>query len=236
MDMRLPWRTDRRDLLLAGLIAVGLLGLFVAVQRVSVSSYDSKIALATARAIAAGHLHLDPADDYYKRNLPYSHYGIGTPLLILPLYLLQRALRLRLNLLTTLANPLLLAACGGLLVLCGRELGWSRRLSLATGLVFGALTMALQASEDVLSEPGVAFGTALVVLGMLRWRAGRVSGSWLAGLGVGAGLLFRSDSALLLGVGLLLLPALVPWRRLLRERWAWVGLALPILAAALWTS
>jgi hypothetical protein len=95
--------------------------------------------------------------------------------------------------------------------------------------------MALQASQDLLSEPGVAFSTALLVLGMLRWRAGRRSGSWLAGLGVGISLLFRSDSALQVGVGLLLLPAFVPWRRLLRERWAWVGLALPILAAVLWT-
>jgi hypothetical protein len=232
---KLVRRTDRRDLLLAGLIAVGLLGLFVVVQRSSVSTYDSKIALATARAMAAGHLHLQPADDFYKRNLPYSHYGIGMPLVILPLYLLERALHIQHNLLTTLASPLLLAACGALLVLCGRELGWSRRLSLTAGLVFGALTMALQASQDLLSEPGVAFSTALVILGMLRWRAGHGSGSWLAGLGVGTGLLFRSDSALLVGVGLLLLPAFVPWRRLLREPWAWVGLALPILAAVLWT-
>lgn len=233
--VKLPRHTDRRDLLLAGLIAVGLLGLFVVVQRVKVPTYDSKIALATARAIAAGRLHLQPADDFYKRNVPYSHYGIGMPLVILPLYLLQRALHAHPNLLTTLANPLLLAACGALLVLCGRELGWSRRLSLAAGLVFGALTMALQASQDLLSEPGVAFSTAMLILGMLRWRAGRRSGSWLAGLGVGISLLFRFDSALQVGVGLLLLPAFVPWRRLLRERWAWVGLALPILAAVLWT-
>jgi 4-amino-4-deoxy-L-arabinose transferase-like glycosyltransferase len=230
-----PGHTDRRDRLLAGLAAVGLLALFVAVQRGKISTYDSKIAVATAKAIAEGHLHLDPADDFYKRHLPYSHYGIGMPLVILPLYVVQQAFHTPPNVLVTLASPLLLAATAALLYLCGRELAWSRRLSLAGALVFGALTMALQLSQDLFSEPGVAFATALLVLGLLRWRTGRRSGPWLAGLGIGAGLLFRTDSALLLGVGLLLLPAFVPWRRLPREPWAWVGLVLPIVAAIAWT-
>jgi hypothetical protein len=229
-------RTDRRDLLLAGLVALGLMAMFVAVQRGKVTTYDSKIALATARAITDGHLHLTPADDHAGRNLPYSHYGIGMPLVILPLYLLQRALHLSPEMLTTLASPLLLAASGALLYLCGRELGWSRRVSLAAGLVFGALTQALQSSQDLFSEPGVACATALLMVGMLRWRAGRPSGPWLAGAGLGVGLLFRSDSAMLLGVGLLLLPALVPWRRLLAERRAWVGLMLPMLPVLAWTA
>jgi hypothetical protein len=97
------------------------------------------------------------------------------------------------------------------------------------------LTQALQISQEAWSEPGVALGVALVVLGLLRWRAGRASGPWLAGSGFGVGLLFRSDSALLLGVGLLLLPAFVPWRRLLASRRAWLGLILPVLPALAWT-
>lgn len=229
-------RSDHRDRLLAGLIAVGLLGLFVAVQRGRISTYDSKIALATARAIADGHLHLDPAADGYKRHVPYSHYGIGMPLAILPLYVLQQTLHLSPTTLVTLTSPLLLAATGAVLFLCGRELQWSRRLSLAAALVFGALTMALQISQDLFSEPGVALSTALLVLGLIRWRSGRQSGPWLAGLGIGGGVLFRSDSLPLLGVGLLLLPAFVPLRRLQREPWALLGLALPIVAALAWTS
>jgi hypothetical protein len=81
----------------------------------------------------------------------------------------------------------------------------------------------------------VALGVALVVLGLLRWRAGRASGPWLAGSGFGVGLLFLSDSAVLLGVGLLLLPAFVPWRRLLSARRAWLGLVLPVLPVLAWT-
>jgi 4-amino-4-deoxy-L-arabinose transferase-like glycosyltransferase len=230
-----PGHSDRRDWLVAGLAAVGLLALFVAVQRGRISTYDSKIAVATARAIAEGHLHLDPADDVLGRHLPYSHYGIGMPLVIVPLYVLQQAVHAPPEVLVTLASPLLLAASGAVLYLSGRELGWSRRLSLAGALVFGAFTMALQISQDLLSEPGVALATGLLVLGMVRWRTGRSSGPWLVGLGTGVGVLFRTDSMLLLGVGLLLLPAFVPWRRLLRQPWAWVGLILPIVAAVAWT-
>jgi hypothetical protein len=232
---RAPGRSDRRDRLLAGLAAVGLLALFVAVQRGVVSTYDSKIAIATARAMAEGHLHLDPADDVFGRHLPYSHYGIGMALVILPLYVLQRALHAPPEMLVTLASPVLLAATGAVLYLSGRELGWSRRRSLAPALVFGALTMALQISQDLFSEPGVALGAALLLLGLLRWRNGRSSGPWLVGLGIGAAVLFRTDSILLLGVGLLLLPAFVPWRRLLGQPWGWVGLLLPIAAALAWT-
>jgi Dolichyl-phosphate-mannose-protein mannosyltransferase len=232
---RAPRPSDRRDWLVAGLAAVGLLALFVAVQRGKISTYDSKIAVATAKAMAQGHLHLDPADDFYGRHLPYSHFGIGMPLVILPLYVLQQGLHAPPEVVVTLASPLLLAASGALLYLSGRELGWSRRLSLAGALVFGTLTMALQISQDLFSEPGVAFAMALLTLGLLRWRSGRPSGPWLAGLGTGVGVLFRTDSTLLLGVGLLLLPAFVPWRRLLRQPWAWLGLMLPIVAAVAWT-
>jgi 4-amino-4-deoxy-L-arabinose transferase-like glycosyltransferase len=229
-------RTDRRDLLLAGLVAIGLLALCVAVQRGRVPSYDGKIAYATARAMADGRLHLLPGDDFFKANLPYSHYGIGMPLVILPLYLLQRALGMAPDLLVTLASPLLLAATGAVTYLSGRELAWSRRVSLAAALAAVALTQALQISQELLSESGIALSTALLILGMLRWRNRRSSGPWLAGVGVGAGLLFRSDSAALLGIGLLLLPAFVPWRRLLAERRRWIGLALPMLAALAWTA
>jgi hypothetical protein len=229
-------RTDGRDLLLAGLVAVGLLALCVAVQRGRVPSYDGKIAYATARAIAHGRLHLLPADDSFKSNLPYSHYGIGMPLVILPLYLLQRALGTAPDLVVTLASPLLLAAAGAVTYLSGRELAWSRRVSLGAATAAVALTQGLQVSQELFSEPGIALSTALLILGMLRWRNHRSSGPWLAGAGVGAGLLFRSDSAALLGVGLLLLPAFVPWRRLLAERRKLLALALPILVAVAWTA
>jgi hypothetical protein len=230
------WGGDRRDLLLASLVAVGLLALCVAVQRGRVPSYDGKIAYATARAIVHGRLHLLPADDSFESNLPYSHYGIAMPLVIVPLYLLQRVLGMAPDLVVTLASPLLLAAAGAVTYLIGRELGWSRRVSLCAAVASVALTQGLQISQELFSEPGIALSTALVVLGMLRWRNGGAGGPWLAGTGVGAGLLFRSDSAALLGAGLLLLPAFVPWRRLLAERRNWVGLVVPMLLAVAWTA
>jgi hypothetical protein len=228
-------RSDRRDVLLAGLAALALFALFVTVQWAELRSYDGKVAVATARAIADGRLHLLPEEDPTKHHFPYSHYGIGMPLVLLPLYLAQRALAVQPHLLESLASPLLLAAAAALLYLTGRELGWSRRLSLAGALAFGALTQALEISQEAFSEPGVALGLGLVVLGLLRWRSGRPSGPWMVGSGLAVGLLFRSDSALLLGAALALLPALVPWRRLLAERRAWVAVALPLVPAVAWT-
>jgi hypothetical protein len=229
-------RGDHRDALIAGLVVLALLGLFVTVQWARLPSFDGKVALSTARAMTQGRLHLLPSEDPTKHHFPYSHYGIGMPLVLLPLYLLQRALHIAPYLLESLASPLLLAPTGALLYLAGRELGWSRRLALAGALVFGALTQALQISQEAWSEPGVALAVALVVLGMLRWRTGRASGPWLVGSGLGVGLLFRSDSALLVGAVLLLLPAFVPWRRLLSERRAWLGLVLPVLPVLAWTA
>jgi hypothetical protein len=229
-------RADRRDVLLAGLAAFAVFALFVTVQWADLRSYDGRVAVSTARAMTEGRLHLLPEEDPTKHHFPYSHYGIGMPLVLLPLYLLQRALGVQPHLIESLASPLLLAATAALLYLTGRELGWSRRLSLAGALAFGALTMALQISQEAFSEPGVALAIGLLVLGMLRWRSGRPSGPWLVGSGLGVGLLFRSDSAPLLGAALLLLPAFVPWRRLLAERRAWVGLVLPVLPAVIWTA
>src|SRR4029434_3309492 len=115
------------------------------------------------------------------------------PLAILPLYVLQQTLHLSPTTLVTLTSPLLLAATGAVLFLCGRALQWSRRLSLAAALVFGALTMALQISQDLFSEPGVALSTALLVLGLIRWRSGRQSGPWLGGVRVCGGVWVRGD-------------------------------------------
>jgi hypothetical protein len=82
-------RGDHRDALLAGLVALALMGLFVAVQWARLPSFDGKVALSTARAMAEGRLHLLPSEDPTKHHFPYSHYGIG-----MPLVLLQRTLHI----------------------------------------------------------------------------------------------------------------------------------------------
>jgi hypothetical protein len=97
-------RPDRRDALVALLVAVALFGLFVAVQWAALLSFDGKVALSTAHAMAEGRLHLLPSEDPTKHHYPYSHYGIGTPLVLLPLYLLQRALAIQPYLLESLAG------------------------------------------------------------------------------------------------------------------------------------
>jgi len=72
-------RTQRRDLVLAGLVALGLMAMFVAVQRGKVTTYDSKIALATARAITDGHLHLTRPTTTLDATCPTPITASGCP-------------------------------------------------------------------------------------------------------------------------------------------------------------
>lgn len=82
--------------------------------------------------------------------------------------------------------------------------------------VYGILTMALQATTELFSEPAVGLCVALIVWGALRWRKGQVSGALVIGLAAGAAVQFRADSVLTVWIGLLALPLFVPWRLIVR--------------------
>jgi hypothetical protein len=224
----------RREYLVVGLLVTGLAALFVVVQRGSVATYDGQIVYTVARSIVHGRLTVDPSLDAYGMHTPYSSYGIDISLVVA----LQQALGLSAPVLVTLANPILLTVAGGLLYPIGRRLGWSSRLCVFVAMGYAGLTMALQDSQDLFSEPGIALGLALIVLGLLRWQgaagARTLDGPLLVGVGLGIAILFRADSLLLLAPLLLLTPWVVPdgWRRPL----AWVTAAGPVLPALAWTA
>lgn len=216
-------------------IFLGLMAWQVVVQRGLVASYDGHIVYAVARAITHHRLSITRADDLFGMHTPYASYGIGVSLVVAPLYELQRLTGVVSPLLVTLANPVLVSVTGVVLHRCGLALGWPRRLAVAVGLGYGTLTMALQSGTDLFSEPGVALGTALVVLGVLRCRQRWGTGPLLIGTGLGLAVLFRSDSLLLVAPAVLLLPWLVP-RSTLSGRRVGVALVGPVGVVLVWTA
>jgi 4-amino-4-deoxy-L-arabinose transferase-like glycosyltransferase len=218
------------------LLFLGVFGVFLVVQRGAIASYDGKVMVGVGKAITHHRLSITRADDVYGTHTPYSSYGIGVSLVVAPLYALQQLFSVPHPLLVTLTNPLLLAAASLAVFKIGREIGWSDRLAAFTAVAFSTLTMSLQASTEVFSEPGVALGTGLVMLGSLRWRRATAGAPWLFGLGIAIAILFRFDSLLLLGLAVPLLVLFVPARALILQRGPLVKAALPILAALAWTS
>lgn len=236
--------TARRDRLATLLLLIGICGLLVAAQRAIFASYDGNVMFGVAKAITHHRLSITRADDFYGAHTPYSSYGIGLSLVEAPLYQLEQVLHIADPVLVTLANPILVLLTALAIRSSGRELGWSRRLATVVAIGFVALTMALQASTDLFSEPGVALAISCVTLGALRWRrlamddpGGRdgLSAPLLFGAGFAISILFRSDSLLLVGISLPLLPFFVPVRALVRRPLEVTLAAVPVLAVLAWT-
>lgn len=206
----------------------------IVVQRGILYAYDGRIMFGVARNLV-DHLSLKPGPDPLGQNTPYSSYGIGMSLVLVPLYVVQKLLHLSSPLILTFANVLLVALTASLLARLARALDLSSRVAVFAGLTYGLLTMALQASTELFSEPGVALGAVAALLGVVLWRDGQRRGGWLVGLGLTMALLFRTDSLVLVVVPVLvLLPALVGRGRLRGP--SLVGLLVPLVAAVGWTA
>ena len=167
----------------------------------------------------------------------FSFYGSGMSFLLAPLYGLQTRLNPRGAEWLTVANPIVLAACGAVLYRTAVALQMRRSTAVGIAIVFGTLTMAPVYSTELLSEPGVTLGTVVVVLGCVRWRDARRFGPWLVGFGVAWCMIFRNDAIVLVGSALIAVPLFVPWERLRRTVRQWLpALGLPIGAALLWVA
>ncbi|MCZ7530509.1 MAG: hypothetical protein M5U31_09290 [Acidimicrobiia bacterium] len=220
----------RRMWLLAGLVALGVFLVYAAIQRGEIASYDGQITAGVGRNVWE-HGSFTRLDDVPGGGT-FSRYDLGTTLISVPLWGIQLAVGPTNSDWVTLGNPLLLALCAGVLVLIGLELRWSPTVAVATALAFAFLTTAPWHSTEAFAEPGVALGTLIVVLGLLRWRAEHLAGPWLVGGGIAVAVLFRMDSLLLVGAALALVPMFVGRRRL-RDEWVrWVpALAVPLTVA-----
>ena len=114
-----------------------------------------------------------------------------------------------------LANPLLLTASTVVIAKTGLLLGWRRSSAVLAALCSRLLTMVPLYNAEFFAEPGVTFGTSLLMLGFVIWprRLGR--GALLVGIGTGVAILFRPDSLFVVG-------AMVPFLLLFHGREALV--------------
>lgn len=167
--------------------------------------------------------------DYLHLSTPYSPYGVGTSLLLVPLYVLSKVTGNEPTVLSLL-NPLLTATTVVVAYAIGRRLRWSESLAVLGAGVFALCTMALQGTTELFSEPGVALCIALIVYGMLRWRNGLGSGAVLVGIAAAVAIQLRSDSLFTVCIGMVAIPLFVPMDELLR-RGRLIALALPLLVS-----
>lgn len=215
------------------LVVTGLFLTYVCIQPTSGPSYDGQVMISVARNLVE-HGSLTVVVDPLGINTPYSFYGIGFTLMVAPFVALGNLFGRQDMILPWMANPFVLAATAGVIVQIGAELGWRARTGVLAALAFGLLTIAPDQSRDAFSEPGVALFAMLAVWGCLRWRRGARLGALLVGIGVGGAALFRTDSILLVGLVVVLLPLFVPWRRLLAERGNLAQLAIPVAMSFGW--
>jgi hypothetical protein len=219
-----------RERALGSLLFIGFFLLYVAVSRHTFVSYDGASMAAVAQNIV-NHFTVRTTgafDDYLHLSTPYSPYGIGESILVVPMYALSKAVGHQ-QFLISLVNPLVVAVNGVVVYRIGRVLGWSSLSAWLAAASFGTLTMALQSTTELFSEPAVGLCEALIVLGFLRWRQGWRWAPLLIGIASGVVIQFRPDSLITVWIGLLTAAFFVPWAVILARR-SLVMLGGPMLA------
>jgi hypothetical protein len=223
--------------LIASLVFGGLFLVYVAVSRHEFVAYDAESMVAVGTNLT-NHFALNTIgafDDYYHLSTPYSPYGIGVSVLVVPFYALSKLFGHEM-LLVSMINPLITAVAGVVVFAVGRELRWGRFMSVLAAVTFGFLTMALQSTTELFSEPAVALCILILVWAILRWRNEWQWAALVIGVTAAAVIQFRSDSILTVWIGLLALPMFVAWKEIRQPRniAAMIIPVLPSLAFLAW--
>ena len=225
--------------LLLTLLAVGVLALYLALERGRIPSWDGRAIASVGQSLwlhgsvkeCCNAFHAFPLD-----QLPYSKYGIGLSLLLAPLWGLQLQTHPGGAVWLGLANPLLLVGTTVVIAKIGIALRWRMSTAVLTALAFALLTMAPMYSTEFFAEPGVTFGAAVALYGFVVWPTGRARGAIWVGVGVAIAVVFRADSLLLV---MPIVPALALHGGFRVRPAIWLrrvlGLAVPIGAAVAWT-
>jgi hypothetical protein len=159
--------------------------------------YDGEIMFRVTESLGLRH-SFQITDPLAHANEPYSWYGLGVSLLLLPLFGLGRLLLHNGASLISLYEPSVTAltavALHGLL----RELGGTWRCSLILALSFAFGTMAWHYAGFLFSEPLVGLALTAALWALLRFRAGgRSPALAAAGVALAVALLARWDSLVL---------------------------------------
>ncbi len=191
----------------------------MAISRHTYVAYDASSMVAAAQDLV-NHLSLKASPEFYDYlhlSTPYSPYGIGLSLVIAPFYALSKATG-NAPLVLSFVNPLIVSATLVVAFAIGRALKWSNLLAVLCAVVYGVLTLVLQSTTELFSEPGVGLCIALIVWAVLRWRDGLRHAPLVIGVAAEIAVQFRSDPALTVWIGLLALSLFVPWRAILERK------------------
>ena len=221
-------RAAPTSLTVGSFLFLGLLLLYVAIGRGQYVAYDANSMVAVGKGLV-DHLTLRTTgefNDYLHLSTPWSPYGIGVSLLVVPVYALSKIVG-HPELLISMINPVVTAATAVVIWRIGLQLGWPSRRAVIAAASYGCLTAALQSTTELFSEPSVALCSALLVLGILRWRHATRLNPLLIGLAAGLAIQFRTDSILTVWIGALALPLFVP-RHILTERCNVIMLLAPL--------
>jgi hypothetical protein len=192
----------RRDVMLLALVAVGVMAAYLAIQRGALDSWDGRAMASVGRNLLQHHSLKECCNAfgaYPKDPGPYGKFGIGYSLLLAPLWYLQLHSDSNGAVWLGLANALLLTATTVVIAKTGLVLGWRRSSAVLAALAFALLTMAPLYGAEFFSEPGVTFGSSLLMLGFVVWGQRVAPGALLVGIGTAVAILFRPDSIILLG-------------------------------------
>jgi hypothetical protein len=220
-----------RDLVIAVCVFGGLFLVYIAVSRHEFVAYDASSMVAVGTNLT-NHFTLRTVgafDDSLHLSTPYSPYGIGVSVLVVPAYALSKVVGNEM-LLLSLINPLLTATAGALVFAIGRELRWGRFMAVLAAATFGLLTMALQSTTELFSEPAVALCVVILVWAILRWRREWRPAALVIGLTSAAVIQFRADSIVTVWIGLLALPLFVSWDEI-RKRRNLAEILIPVLSS-----
>ena len=175
--------------------------------------YDGTIMLRVTESLLLHH-SLQITDPMLHVNEPYSYYGLGISLLLVPFVAAGHALFGSSITLLTLLEPLLAAASVAALWMLLRELGVSRRRALWIAWLYAFGTLAWHYAGMLFSEPLVGLCLLVAVIALLRFRRlEQRSALLLGGSAVGAAVVVRVDSVLLIALPTLLFVLVLIHRR-----------------------
>jgi hypothetical protein len=181
----------------------------------------------------ANHGSLLVQHDVFGLNRPYSSYGIGMSLAMIPLYELAHVLGGDPVAAAMDVNAVIFALTMVTLVVLAQLVGLTLRQALAVAGLIGGGTLLIAYTATDFSEPAIALAIAL---GLLAVEGARIGRSWappLAGAAAGLAVLFRADS-LILVVPLLAVGVWWPRGRRLRSCAEFVIVLAPALGLLAW--